>query len=158
MRISDWSSDVCSSDLTSLAWLAGQLAFKDLGRPGEAEKHYRAYGEAARSAQTRTKGYYWAGRAALAAGDRAGANAHFADAAQHYDQFYGQLSLERLNRAQPKPTPDPTIEVSGAERRAFEDDRLVRAARALGEIGAWREQSAFLRALAQQARIGRAHV
>src|SRR3546814_15109734 len=90
MRISDWSSDVCSSDLppgtvvretplgvrddyTSLAWLAGQLAFKDLGRPAEAEKHYRAYGEAARSAQTRTKGFYWAGRAALAAGDRAGA-------------------------------------------------------------------------------------
>src|SRR3546814_2151501 len=26
-------------DYTSLAWLAGQLAFKDLGRPGEAEKH-----------------------------------------------------------------------------------------------------------------------
>src|SRR3546814_16741877 len=91
MRISDWSSDVCSSDL-------------------------------------------------------------------HYDQFYGQLSLERLNRAQPKPTPDPTIEVSGAERRAFEDDRLVRAARALGEIGAWREQSAFLRAPAQQASSPADHI
>src|SRR3546814_2265863 len=71
-------------DYTSLAWLAGQLAFKDLGRPGEAEKHYRAYGEAARSAQTRTKGYYWAGRAALAAGDRAGANAHFADRSEEH--------------------------------------------------------------------------
>src|SRR3546814_20265963 len=53
---------------------------------------------------------------------------------------------------------DPTIEVSGAERRAFEDDRLVRAARALGEIGAWREQSAFLRALAQQASPPADHV
>src|SRR3546814_18878133 len=53
---------------------------------------------------------------------------------------------------------DPTIEVSGAERRAFEDDRLVRAARALGEIGAWREQSAFLRALAQQASSPADHV
>jgi soluble lytic murein transglycosylase len=145
-------------DYTSLAWLAGQLAFKDLGRPAEAVKHFRAYGEAARSAQTRTKGFYWAGRAALAAGDRAGANAHFADAAQHYDQFYGQLSLERLGRPQPKPTPDPTIEVSSAERRAFEDDRLVRAARALGEIGAWREQSQFLRALAQKASSPADHV
>lgn len=145
-------------DYTSLAWLAGQLALQDLGRPAEAEKHYRAYGEAARSAQTRTKGFYWAGRAALAAGDRTGANAHFADAAQHYDQFYGQLSLERLNRPQPKPTPDPTIEVSSGERRAFEDDRLVRAARALGEIGAWREQSAFLRALAQQASSPADHI
>lgn len=145
-------------DYTSLAWLAGQLAFKDLGRPGEAVKHYRAYGEAARSAQTRTKGFYWAGRAALAAGDRTAANAHFADAAQHYDQFYGQLALERLNRPQPKPTPNPTIDVSSAEQRAFEDDRLVRAARALGEIGAWREQSQFLRALAQKASSPADHV
>ncbi|WP_447952665.1 transglycosylase SLT domain-containing protein [Sphingopyxis chilensis] len=145
-------------DYTSLAWLAGQLAFKDLRRPAEAVKLYRAYGEAARSAQTRTKGFYWAGRAALAAGDRATANAHFADAAQHYDQFYGQLALERLNRPQPKPTPNPTIEVSSTEKRAFEDDRLVRAARALGEIGAWREQSAFLRALAQKASSPADHV
>ncbi|OHD05079.1 MAG: lytic transglycosylase [Sphingopyxis sp. RIFCSPHIGHO2_12_FULL_65_19] len=145
-------------DYTSLAWLAGQLAFKDLRRPAEAVRLYRAYGEAARSAQTRTKGFYWAGRAALAAGDRNGANAHFADAAQHYDQFYGQLALERLNRPQPKPTPNPTIAVSSAEQRMFEDDRLVRAARALGEIGAWREQSLFLRALAQKASSPSDHV
>ncbi|HEV7314787.1 lytic transglycosylase domain-containing protein [Sphingopyxis sp.] len=145
-------------DYTSLAWLAGQLAYRDLRRPAEAVRLYRAYGEAARSAQTRTKGFYWAGRAALAAGDRGTANAHFADAAQHYDQYYGQLSLERLNRPQPKPTPDPTIQVSNDERRTFEDDRLVRAARALGEIGAWREQSQFLRALAQKATSPADHV
>ena len=145
-------------DYTSLAWLAGQLAYRDLARPAEAVRLYRAYGEAARSAQTRTKGFYWAGRAALAAGDRATANAHFTDAAQHYDQFYGQLALERLSRPQPRPTPDPTIQVSNDERRAFDDDRLVRAARALGEIGAWREQSLFLRALAQKATSPADHV
>lgn len=145
-------------DYTSLAWLAGQLAYRDLRRPAEAVRLYRAYGEAARSAQTRTKGFYWAGRAALAAGDRTTANAHFADAAQHYDQYYGQLALERLNRPQPKPTPNPTMDVSSDERRAFEDDRLVRAARALGEIGAWREQSQFLRALAQKATSPADHV
>jgi soluble lytic murein transglycosylase len=145
-------------DYTSLAWLAAQLAYKDLRRPAEAVRLYRAYGEAARSAQTRTKGFYWAGRAALAAGDRSGANAHFADAAQHYDQFYGQLSLERLGRPQPKPTPNPTIQVSNDEKRAFNDDRLVRAARALGEIGAWREQTLFLRALSQKATSPADHV
>ncbi len=145
-------------DYTSLAWLAGQLAYRDLRRPAEAVRLYRAYGEAARSAQTRTKGFYWAGRAALAAGDRTTANTYFNDAAQHYDQFYGQLALERLNRPQPRPTPNPTIEVNSDERRAFEDDRLVRAARALGEIGAWREQSQFLRALAQKATSPADHV
>ncbi len=145
-------------DFTSLAWLAGQLAYKDLRRPAEAVRLYRAYGEAARSAQTRTKGFYWAGRAALAAGDRDTANRYFADAAEHYDQFYGQLSLERLNRPQPRPKPEPTIQVSSDQKRAFEDDRLVRAARALGEIGAWREQSQFLRALAQRASSPADHV
>ncbi|WP_137753310.1 lytic transglycosylase domain-containing protein [Sphingopyxis sp. L1A2A] len=145
-------------DYTSLAWLAGQLAYKDLRRPAEAVALYRAYGEAARSAQTRTKGFYWAGRAALAAGDRSTANTHFADAAQHYDQFYGQLALERLSRPQPRPTPNPTIQVSSNDKRAFDDDRLVRAARALGEIGAWREQSLFLRALAQKATSPADHV
>ena len=145
-------------DFTSLAWLAGQLAYKDLRRPAEAVRLYRAYGEAARSAQTRTKGFYWAGRASLAAGDRDTANRYFADAAEHYDQFYGQLSLERLNRPQPRPKPEPTIQVSSDQKRAFEDDRLVRAARALGEIGAWREQSQFLRALAQRASSPADHV
>lgn len=145
-------------DFTSLAWLAGQLAYKDLRRPAEAVRLYRAYGEAARSAQTRTKGFYWAGRASLAAGDRDTANRYFADAAEHYDQFYGQLSLERLDRPQPRPKPEPTIQVSSDQKRAFEDDRLVRAARALGEIGAWREQSQFLRALAQRASSPADHV
>jgi soluble lytic murein transglycosylase len=145
-------------DYTSLAWLAGQLAFNSLGRPAEAAQHYHKYGEAARSAQTRTKGYYWAGRAALAAGNRNNAEAHFADAAQHYDQFYGQLSLERLNRPQPKPTPVPTVQVSQDERRAFQDMTLVRAARALGEMGSWREQSLFLRAIADKATSPAEHV
>lgn len=145
-------------DYTSLAWLAGQIALKDIGRPADAARMFRAYGDAARSAQTRTKGYYWAGRAELAAGDRDAAKAEFADAAQHYDQFYGQLSLERLHRPQPKPLPEPKVQVSQAERAAFEDDRLVRAARALGEIGAWREQSLFLRALAQEATTPADHV
>lgn len=145
-------------DYTSLAWLAGQLAFKSLGRPAEAARHYHNYGEAARSAQTRTKGYYWAGRAALAAGNRTNADAHFSDAAQFYDQFYGQLSLERLNRPQPKPKAYPSIAVSNDDKRAFQEDRLVRAARALGEIGSWREQSLFLRAIAQKATTPAQHL
>lgn len=145
-------------DYTSLAWLAGELAFKQLNRPAEAVRLYRAYGDAARSAQTRTKGYYWAGRAALAAGDAETANAYLADAAEHYDQFYGQLALERLGRPQPRPASTPSIQVSQAEMTAFENDRLVRAARALGEIGAWREQSLFLRALAQKATSPADHV
>ncbi len=145
-------------DYTSLAWLAGDLALHSLGRPAEAVALFRAYGDAARSAQTRTKGYYWAGRAALAAGDKATANANFAEAAKYYDQFYGQLSLERLHQPQPRPVNNVTIPVTEQEKVAFDDDQLVRATRALGEIGAWREQSLFLRALANRASSPTEHV
>jgi soluble lytic murein transglycosylase len=145
-------------DYTSLAWLAGQLAMNDLGRPAEAVVHYHKYGEAARSAQTRTKGYYWAGRASLAAGNRASAQQHFASGAQYYETFYGQLAIERLDRPQPQPKTQITTPISGADKQAFDNDRLVRAARALGELGSWREQSLFLRAIADKAKSPAEHV
>jgi soluble lytic murein transglycosylase len=137
-------------DYTSLAWLAAHTANRTLGRPGDAVRLYRLYAEGARSAQTRTKGFYWAGRAAEAAGQRDEAQRNFTDAATHYDQFYGQLARERLGLPITRPAVPP-VAVSEAERSAFAEDRLARGARVLGEVGAWREQSLFLRAMAQRA-------
>ena len=54
---------------------------------------------AGRSLQVQTKGYYWAGRAALAAGHLPRANAYFQRAAAYPELFYGQLALERLGRS-----------------------------------------------------------
>jgi soluble lytic murein transglycosylase len=138
-------------DYTSLAWLAAHTANRQLGRPRDAIALYRLYADAARSAQTRTKGYYWAGRAAQAAGIEAEAQRQFADAAQHYDQFYGQLAGERLGLPLRRAAKTEPVNVSDAERTAFMNDRLVRAARVLGEMGAWRDQSQFLRAISQRA-------
>jgi soluble lytic murein transglycosylase len=138
-------------DYTSLAWLAAHTANRQLGKPGEAVRLYDLYAEGARSAQTRTKGFYWAARAAEAAGDRADAQRHLTAAAQHYDQFYGQLARERLGLTIQRPERTASIAVSDDDRRRFMDDRLVRAARVLGEMGAWRDQSLFLRAISQRA-------
>jgi soluble lytic murein transglycosylase len=138
-------------DYTSLAWLAAHTANRKLSRPRDAIGLYRAYAEAARSAQTRTKGFYWAGRAAEAAGDKTEAQRQLADAALHYDQFYGQLARERLGQSLQRPTAVEPIVVSDSDRAKFFDDRLVRAARVLGEMGAWRDQSLFLRAISQRA-------
>jgi soluble lytic murein transglycosylase len=140
-------------DYTSLAWLAAHTANRQLGRPADAVRLYRSYADGARSAQTRTKGFYWAGRAAEAAGQRDEAQRHYGDAARHYDQFYGQLARERLGltlSAAALPPAD-AMAPSEAERSAFQDDRLVRAAKVLGEMGAWRDQSQLLRAIAQRA-------
>ncbi|MCC6481287.1 MAG: lytic transglycosylase domain-containing protein [Sphingomonadaceae bacterium] len=136
-------------DYTSLAWLAGITALDQLGRPADAGAMFLRYARAARSPQTMAKGYYWAGRAALAAGDSAGSMRNLQLAASYPDQYYGQLALERLGRTTPPPRAlTLTAPVSAQQRAAFETGSLVRAARALGLAGRWNDQSFFLRALA----------
>lgn len=133
---------------TSLAWLAGTIALQHLGRPTDAVVMFRAYADAAQSPNSRSKGYYWAGRAALAAGDSNGAQGYFANAAAFPDQFYGQLALERIGRPVPAPADGSGILVSPAERNAFNAREVVRAARILGQLGDWQDQSLFLRTIA----------
>ncbi len=144
-------------DYTSLVWLAGMTAMKQLGRPHEAESLFRKYAEAARSPQIQSKGYYWAGRAATQAGHADHAQGYYQQAAQHFDQFYGQLALERLGQPQPKPKPPATVSFSGAERDSFQNRSVVRAARVLGQQGDWKTQSLFVRAIANFARSDADH-
>jgi len=138
---------------TSLAWIAGTAALHQLGRPDDAVRMFERYGRAARSPQTRSKGFYWAARAAHAAGRTQESEAYLEQAAAVPDQFYGQLALERLGRrveAPPSPAyPDP------AERAAFSGSSLAEAARILGQMGQWSDQTLFVRALAQQAETDR---
>ncbi|MCP1471816.1 soluble lytic murein transglycosylase [Sphingobium sp. OAS761] len=139
-------------DYTSLAWLAGTTAFYNLNRPSDAVGMFRRYADAAKSPQTRSKGYYWAGRAALSAGDAASASNYFGQAAVFPDQFYGQLALERLGRPVPAPaTVERPVPISASERAAFGNRSVVRAVKALGQMGYWEDQSKFARAIANNA-------
>ncbi|MEA3064512.1 MAG: soluble lytic murein transglycosylase [Sphingomonadales bacterium] len=136
-------------EYTNLAWLAGTAANK-LARFADAARMFDLYGRAARSSQTRTKGFYWAARAAYNAGQKAQSDAWLEQAAASPDQFYGQLALERLGRRVIPPSPVPVIP-SAAERSAFAARPLVQATKALGDMGQWSDQSAFVRAIAEQA-------
>ncbi len=135
-------------DYTSLAWLGGTAALKRLGRPEDALRLFARYAAAAKSPQSRSKGQYWAGRAAEAAGRQTDAKAWLGQAATHYDQFYGQLAAERLGRPLPLPAPVPTIAPAPAAQAAFDSSELVRAARWLGANGSWQDQTQFIRAIA----------
>lgn len=145
-------------DYTSLTWLAGTTAFYNLGKPRDAIGMFLRYATAARSPQTISKGYYWAGRSALAAGDKATADGYFAQASVYPDQFYGQLALERMGSPIPAPVASPPVELTAADRAAFENRSVVRAARALGTMGYWEDQSKFLRAIAANAANDKEHL
>lgn len=138
-------------DYTSLVWLAGTTALWEQRQPAQAIGMFERYGRAARSPQTRSKGFYWAGRAAEAAGQRDQANRFYEEAAEYYDFFYGQLATERLGRQLAVPRVEP-VSLDAAAQRAYFDQEIVRAIRFLGEIGAPRTQARFLRELAEQAR------
>jgi soluble lytic murein transglycosylase len=136
-------------EYTNLAWLAGTAANK-LARPSDAARMFDRYGRAARSSQTRTKGFYWAARAAFNAGQKAQSDAWLEQAAASPDQFYGQLALERLGRRVTPPSPTFATP-SSAERSAFAAKPLVQATKALGDMDRWSDQSLFVRAIAEQA-------
>ncbi|MFT3965327.1 MAG: lytic transglycosylase domain-containing protein [Sphingobium sp.] len=139
-------------DYTSLAWLAGTAALNKLGRPADAIGMFTRYAGGARSPQTISKGYYWAGRAATAAGRTAEAQDYFRRAAAYPDQYYGQLSLERIGQPVPLPAAaEAPVQPGQAERQAFENRSVVRAARRLGLTGNWQDQSKMLRAIANNA-------
>ena len=138
---------------TSLAWIAGQAALEHLRRPADAVAAFRAYGDASQSPTSRAKGYYWAGRADLAAGDAAGANGYFQNAAAYPDKFYGQLALERLGRSVSAPLESDFNGITASDRADFDNRDVVKATRILGQLGDWQDQTQFLRVIASGAAI-----
>ncbi len=134
-------------DYTSLTWLAGTAALERLNRPKDAIAMFERYASGAKSPQTRTKGLYWAGRAAKKAGDMAGANAYFTRAAEYYDQFYGQLASEALGR----PLVASAVAANIPAQPSTASSSVFQAAKLMPRFGDHSEQTLFLRAIANSA-------
>ncbi|MEY4238683.1 MAG: hypothetical protein RL339_1284, partial [Pseudomonadota bacterium] len=145
-------------DYTSLMWLGGTKALYELGDAARAAPLFYRYGAAARSPQTRTKGYYWAGRAMTQAGNLAEANRYFEMAAIYPEQFYGQLSLERLGRALPAFNQVPRAVPTEAERAAFNARPLTLAVREVARDSDWPTGVRFFREISDQALTEADHV
>jgi soluble lytic murein transglycosylase len=137
-------------EYTSLAWLAGSTAMDALGQPANALAMFDRYARGGRSLQVASKGLYWAGRAAAAAGRLPDSSAYFQRAASYPELFYGQLALERLGRSVPAPAAAvPTIAIAPAQRAAFNSNRLVHAVTLMSRQGSATERALFVRALAE---------
>jgi soluble lytic murein transglycosylase len=134
---------------TTLTWTAGTVAIERLNRAQNAVAMFDKYAGAGRSLQVKTKGWYWAGRASSQSGDHLRARSYFERASATPELFYGQLALERLGRIVPAPAGTPSLLLTDAQRQDFNQKRLVRATRLLGQQGQYSEQSLFVRALSE---------
>lgn len=148
--ISDLSLGV-RDDYTSLTWLAGTVALYNLGRPSDAIGMFDRYGRGSKTPQTQSKGLYWAGRAAEAAGNQALARSYYARAGGFPDLFYGQLAVERMGQPLRGPRDLSGKTATPGARDAFYRLEIVRAAQLLGSIGNRGDQSVFLRQIAEAA-------
>ena len=135
---------------TDLMWLGGTKALWSLGDGAQAAPLFYRYGTAAKTPLTRSKGFYWAGRAAARAGDTEGAQRYWAMAAAYPDWYYGQLALSELGQPMPGFAAVPAAD--SAQRAAFEADPLTGALRAIARNRRdWRTERAFFEAIADKA-------
>ena len=135
---------------TSLAFLAGSIALDRMNQPSSAVPMFDRYARAGKSLQVQTKGHYWAGRAAQAAGRYESGNSYYQQAAAYPELFYGQLALERLGRTVTAPPQAlPQYVTTLLQRTAFNSRPLVQAVRMLGQQNRPSEQALFVKALAE---------
>ena len=144
-------------DYTSVAWL-GAKAATQLGRHADAMTLFERYGRATPTPSTRSKGLYWAARAADRAGLAADAARLWSATADYRDTFYGQLANEHLGRALAAPPPVAAQRVDAMVKLAWGTREVVRAARLLGNLGLYEEQTAFVRQIALDAKSDTDHL
>ena len=145
-------------DYTSLMWLGGTKALGSLGDGRRAAPLFYRYGTAARTPQTRSKGFYWAGRASAQAGDGAGATRYFQLAAQYPDQYYGMLALERLGLPLPPFNGAPQVVPTADQRAAFNARPITQAVREVARESDWPTAVRFFREISDQAETEADHV
>ncbi len=135
-------------DYAEAEWLSGWLALRFINRPKTAFRHFVRLYDRVVAPVRQARAAYWAGRAAAALRDEAGAVAWYRRAALHSASFYGQLARVELNgeavlTLAPKPTAD--------ERAAFEAKELAGLARMLVAVGDRRYLDDVLKKLAKSA-------
>lgn len=145
-------------DYTSLMWLGGQQALRQLGNGVDAAPLFWRYGSAARTPGTRSKGFYWAGLAAAQGGQQAEAQRYFEMAAAYADQFYGLLALERLGRPVPRFAADAGVQPTPDERARFKASLLTQAVRETARDADWRTTVRFFREISDQQQSKSQHI
>ncbi len=132
-----------ATEYSEAQFLAGWLALRFLNDPSAALVHFRALAKAVGRPISKSRAYYWMGRAHEAAGDNTLAYQDYQTAARTPEAFYGQLALAKIDS-----TPHIHLIETPAEPAtgAYEKDDLSGAIRVLADLG----QESLLRTFALQ--------
>jgi soluble lytic murein transglycosylase len=112
---------------------AGWIALRFLKDTAAATRHFRAIEATSSHPTTLSRGYYWLGRAADAAGDKAAAKAAYERAAPYSTTYYGQLARARLGLKEL--VLNRPLEPNAVDRAQFAKLESVRALRLLHAAG-----------------------
>ncbi|MFN4091137.1 MAG: lytic transglycosylase domain-containing protein, partial [Alphaproteobacteria bacterium] len=80
-------------------WFAGWIALRQLDDAAQAFRHFERFHAGVETPVSKSRGAYWAGRAAEKAGDAGAAARWFAAAAADATTFYGQVAAGRIGAA-----------------------------------------------------------
>ena len=134
-------------------FLAGFIALTKLKEPKLAAKHFRRLADKASSRTETARGKFWLGRALAAAGDKAGANAAYGEAASYPTLFYGELALSVLGRGQGV-GPISRFRFSDADVEAVRADPMMGGMLLMAKAGAENQLGPFLEPLALRLKDG----
>ncbi|MEQ1888487.1 MAG: lytic transglycosylase domain-containing protein [Alphaproteobacteria bacterium] len=112
-------------------FLAGWIALRFLKQPATAFPHFTRLFNAVTSPVSRSRGAYWAGRAAEAKGDQKAAKFWYGEAARYPVSFYGQLAAEWNGGAVVRAALDNTKRPSQQELNTYSQQELARATQIL---------------------------
>ena len=122
------------TDFSDAEFVAGWIALRFLNQPQRAATHFEAMTGAVATPISLSRGFYWLGRAATAAGDESAARAYYASAAEHHYSYYGQLAAEALGGAAlQKPFAAPIV-ASPEDKARFASRPAVAALRMLSDL------------------------
>ncbi|MEQ9491205.1 MAG: lytic transglycosylase domain-containing protein [Alphaproteobacteria bacterium] len=131
-------------------WFSGFVALRFLNEPEVAFGHFRAMYENVQYPVSLSRGAYWAGRAAEAAGKSLIAYKWYDVAARHTTSFYGQMAAHHLTESKRPPLPADPI-ATADEKAAFDSTLLAKLIPMLVQAKARKPAASLIRHLGRNA-------
>lgn len=121
-------------DYAEAEFYAGWIALRFFNDADRAKTHFLALASGVGSPISRSRAYYWLGRAAMADNDATAAARYYAYAAEHYYSYYGQLAAEKIGGAATAQRFAPPAVSTPEDRALFSSRPTVTALRMLSDL------------------------